>query len=188
MADTYKLQEDHGEYFSVSKARTLMENASKDEDLQNHVKNMEKYDIFVCIIYISDGIHSGTCKKKHIIIYNTDTDNKNVVGVLSCKKDCVKIIPITTSKTNADTKYQKYKIPFINKTGTNLSLKKDLYINLGNLRDYTLGKDKIFTTSRCEIIGYVGKLRIEDIRNINTYRLRWIAEKSEGDKNENSEY
>ena len=180
MKDNLILREDHGEYFSVSKARTLMENASKDEDLQNHIKNMEKYDIFVCIIYISDGIHSGTCKRKHIVIYDMDIP-ENTRGVLSGKKDCVGIIPITSSKTKADTEYQNYKFPIINQYSANLSTSKKLYLNLRNLCKHTLKKEAISSISRCEIIDYVGKLQIEDKRTIATRLIAWKQQKAEGD-------
>ena len=178
MKDNLILREDHGEYFSVSKARTLMENASKDEDLQNHIRNMEKYDIFVCITYISDGIHSGTCKRRHFVVFNMNIpETENVRGTLSGKKDCLEIIPITSSKTKADTDYQRYKVPIINRIGAKLSRYKELYLNFLEMYRAILTNKRGLTISRSEIIGYVGKLQVEDIHTIGTYRLKWLAEK-----------
>ena len=174
--DLYKLQEDHGEYFSVSKARTLMENASKDEDLQNHVKNMEKYDIFVCITYIDDGYNAGTCKRRHVIVYDTNIP-ENVKGILSRKSDCIGVVPITTSKTSANTEYQNYKFPIINRRGANLKTNGKLYMNLMRAYNSIFKNEKDFTVSRSEIIGYVGKLQIEDRNTIASNLFIWKQKK-----------
>ena len=170
--DLYKLQEDHGNYITVSKARTLMENASKDENLQDHIKNMEKYDIFVGITYIDNGDNIGMCKTRHIIILNTNPV-PSIKGMLSRKTDCIEFIPITTSKTSANTEYQNYKFPIINRYGANLSTDKDLYINLRNLYKHTFENEKLSTLSKSEIIGYVGKLQREDINTIATNLYNW---------------
>ena len=183
MAFILKLQEDHGEYISIAEARKLMENAANDEELQSHIKNIKKYDIFVCVTYISDYF---ACKTRHMIIYNS-SDNvnvDNVKGVLSGKKDCVGVIPITTSKTNNNSEYQKFKYPIINRTNTGLTQnhKIPLYKNLKNIHDITFANNssekKISTVSRQEIVGYVGRLQIEDQVDIANYLYNWKREKS----------
>ena len=171
MDNIYKLQEDHGRYWSPEEVEEELKKVSKKS--KYHFNHLNQYDIVLSFIRIEDGEWEGYYKTRYIIVTKTVSNNN---------PSFVEMIPITTSyRKHTKSIYQIYKYPLKRIVESGLKPSKyGTYMNLYRLHEAIIKDETIPKVDKHFMLRYIGHLHTEDIDEINKHLSQWILEKNNG--------